>query len=263
MTRIRWALADSWTITGRTLAHWSRQPYQILLTLLFPVLMVVMFGYILGGGMKTPGQGSYQEFLLPGMFALTMAFGLETTFSAVSDDAAKGVTDRFRTLPMSRPAVVVGRCLADMLNSAAGLAVMLAAGIAAGWRWHHGIDQALTAVGLLLLLRMALLWIGVYLGLLAKGPQGLVAIQILVWPVSFLSNTFTAPSTMPAWLGQIAQWNPLSATIGASRELFGNPDWTGATWPAQHPILLAITWPLALTAVFLPLAVHRYQHLDT
>ncbi|HZM74615.1 MAG TPA: ABC transporter permease [Candidatus Limnocylindrales bacterium] len=149
-----------------------------------------------------------------------------------------------------------------MLNSVAGLAVLVAAGLAMGWRWHNGFAQAAAAIGLLLLLRFALLWVGVYLGLLLKRPEAVMALQILVWPIGFLSNVFVSPETMPAWLGALAQWNPLSATVSAARELFGNPGWGGDSWIAQHSILMAIVWPVLLIAVFFPLSVRRYQKLS-
>ncbi|HEX2033021.1 MAG TPA: ABC transporter permease [Chloroflexota bacterium] len=258
---LRWAVVDGWTITQRDLIHWARQPTQVVVSLLFPVLMVLMFGFLFGGGMSVPGGGSYREFLLPGMFAMTVAFGLEATFAAVTTDAARGVTDRFRTLPMAPSAVVVGRAVADMLNSALGLAVMIACGLAVGWGWRNGLGPALLAVGLLLLLRFALLWLGIYLALLLKQPEALAALQILVWPVGFLSNAFVAPATMPGWLGTIAEWNPLSSTVSATRQLFGNPGWGGDSWIAQHALLMAVLWPLLLIAVFFPLAVRRYQRL--
>ncbi|REE95281.1 ABC transporter permease [Thermomonospora umbrina] len=260
--RLRWALADGWTLTRRALRHWTRRPEQIVLALLFPVMLVLMFGYLFGGQMAVPGGGSYREFLMPGMFAMTMAFGVETTFAAIATDASRGVTDRFRSLPMSSSAVVIGRGAADMLNSALGLAVMLVCGLAVGWRWHEGAGDALAAVGLLMLLRFALLWPGIYLGLIAKGPEALVAVQVLVWPVGFLSSAFVDPATMPDWLGAIAEWNPLSATIGAARELFGTPGWEGGSWAADHALPLAIAWPLVLTAVFFPLSVRRYRRLS-
>ena len=260
--RLRWAIADGWTLTRRALAHWARQPAQVVIGLLFPVMTVLMFGYLFGGQMRVPGGGGYREFLLPGMYALTMVFGLETTFASVSGDAAKGVTDRFRSLPMASSAVVSGRAAADLLNSALGLAVMIACGLAVGWRWHEGPGRALLAVGLLLLLRFALLWVGIYLGLLARNPELLVAVQILVWPVGFLSNVFAAPSTMPGWLGTLAEWNPLSATASASRELFGNPGQDGGSWAAHHAPLLAVTWPLLITAIFFPLSVRRFRRLS-
>jgi ABC-2 type transport system permease protein len=224
--------------------------------------MVLMFGFVFGGAMTVPGGGDYREFLLPGMFAMTMAFGTEATFAAVSTDATRGITDRFRSMPMAGSAVVVGRAAADMINSALGLAVMVLCGLAVGWQWHGGFGAALAAFGLLLWLRFALLWVGISLALLFQNPEVLMAVQILVWPIGFLSNAFAAPATMPGWLGAIAEWNPLSATAAATRELFGNPGWGGDTFAAQHASLLAIMWPLALVAVFFPLSVRQYRRLS-
>jgi ABC-2 type transport system permease protein len=260
--RLHWAGLDAYTVTRRDLLHWARQPTGLVIGLLFPVMIVLMFGYLFGGGMTVPGGGSYREFLLPGMYAMTMVFGLETTFAAVSADAAKGVTDRFRSMPMAPSAVVVGRGIADLLNSALGLAVMVACGLLVGWQWHRGSALALAAVGLLLLLRFGLLWVGVYLGLASRSPETLVAVQILVWPLGFLSNVFAAPATMPGWLATIAEWNPLSATASATRELFGNPGVGGESWAAQHAVLMAIVWPVLLLAVFFPLSVRRYRRLS-
>ena len=264
--RLRWALADAWTVARRDLIHWVGRPFGIVVTLLFPVMLVLMFGYLFGGAMSVPGWnasggGDYREFLMPGMFVMTMAFGLETTMTSVATDAARGVTDRFRSLPMSPSAVVLGRSIADMMSSALGLAVMVACGLLVGWRWHNSLGEALLAVGLLLLLRFSLLWVGIYLGLVAKSPEAVAAVQILVWPVLFLSNTFVAPETMPGWLGAISEWNPLSATVAATRELFGNPGWGGESWAEQNALALAIAWPLVIFAVFFPLCVRRYRRL--
>jgi ABC transporter DrrB family efflux protein len=250
-------------MTRRDVLHWSREPGPVIIGLLFPVLMVVMFGYLFGGAMAVPGGGDgYREFILPGMFAMTMAFGLEATMIAVSTDAARGVTDRFRSMPMAPSAVVVGRAGADLLNSVLGLAVIMVAGLLVGWRAHTDPLSVLAAVGLLLLLRFALLWLGIYLGLVIKGAESVVAVQILIWPVSFLANTFVAPGTMPGWLGTIAEWNPLSATVAATRELFGNPSWGGGSWVEQHALLMAVVWPVVLTAIFFPLSVRRFQRLS-
>jgi ABC-2 type transport system permease protein len=262
LDRLRWAVADAWAVTLRDLTHWVHQPATVVVGLLFPVLMVLMFGYLFGGAMSVPGGGDYREFLLPGLFALTMVFGIEATIVAVTSDAAKGVTDRFRSMPMAPSAMVVGRCTADLLNSILGLAVLIACGLVVGWQWREGGGAALLAVGLLLLLRFALLWVGIYLGLLFKNPEAVVAVQILVWPLAFLSNAFVATATMPGWLGAAAEWNPLSATVAATRELFGNPGWGGDSWMAQHAVLMAIVWPLLLFAVFFPLSVRRYQRLS-
>ena len=208
LDRLRWAVIDGWTITRRALAHWVRQPAPVIVGLLFPVLMVLMFGYLFGGAMSVPGGGDYREFLMPGMFTMTMMFGVEATMIAVNTDAARGVTDRFRSMPMAPSAVVAGRSIADMINSLLGLVVMVGCGLVVGWRWHEGTGAALLAVGLLLLLRFSLLWVGIYLGLLVRSPEVVAGVQILVWPVSFLSSALVAPATMPGWLGTIATWNP-------------------------------------------------------
>ncbi|WP_431042984.1 ABC transporter permease [Streptomyces sp. P1-3] len=262
-SRLRWAAVDAWTMTRRGLAHWARQPVQLIVGLLFPVMMLLMFGYLLGGGMTVPGGGDYQDFLVPGMLALTMAFGLEATMVALTRDLDRGVVDRFRSMPMAPSAVLVGRSVLDMLQSALSLLVMVGAGLLMGWRWHGGPADAVSAIGLLLLLRFAMLWLGIYLGLVAGSPELVQAVQILVWPIGFLSSAFTSPQEMPGWLGAVAEWNPMSATAAATRELFGNPPgWDGGSWAARHAELLAVCWPIVLLGVFFPLAVRRFRRLD-
>lgn len=261
MTALRATLWDSWTIAGRDFARWARQPGPVIVGLLFPVLLLLMFGYLFGGAMVVPGGGDYREFLIPGMFAMTMLFGVEATMIAVSTDAARGVTDRFRAMPIARSAVVAGRGIADLANSVLGLAVLVGFGLLVGWRAHGGAGETALAIGLLLALRFAVLWVGIYLGLLARSPESVVAVQILVWPVTFLASTFVPPDTMPGWLGAIAEWNPLSSTVSAVRDLFGNPGTGGDSWVAQHSVLMAIVWPVLIVAVFLPLSVRRYQRL--
>jgi ABC-type multidrug transport system permease subunit len=262
LAHLRWTLADTWTLTLRGINHWIRQPFMVLAGWAFMIMLVAMYGLLFGGAMRVPGGGNYMEFLLPGMFVMTMAFGIGETMSAVATDAERGVTDRFRSMPMAASAVVVGRCAADLLNSALALVVLIACGLAVGWRAHGGAAEFALAVGLLLLLRFALLWLGIYLGLLAGRPELVMAVQILVWPIGFLSNVFAAPGTMPGWLGTIAEWNPLSATAAATRALFGNPGWGDGSWPAEHALALAIGWPILITAVFFPLSVRRYQRLS-
>ncbi|MEU1910455.1 ABC transporter permease [Streptomyces hygroscopicus] len=256
------SLADSWTMTRRGLAHWARQPVQVVVQLAFPVMTLVMFAYVLGGGMTVPGGGDYKDFLVPGTFALTMVFGLEGTVLAITQDLNRGVIDRFRSMPMARSAVLAGRSVLDMLQSTLGLLVLIGVGLAMGWRWHGGPGDTLLAVGLLLWLRFAMLWLGIFLGMAAGRPEMVQAVQILVWPVGFGSNVFSSPETMPGWLGALAVWNPMSATASAIRELFGSPGGGGGSWAADHAGLLAACWPLVLIAVFLPLAVRRYTRLS-
>ena len=258
------ALGDAWAITRRQFWHWRAQPGAFVVGLLFPVLVTLMFGALFGGAIAAPGTeyaGNYYAFLMPGIFTMAMLFGLETTMTAVNADAGNSVTDRFRSLPISPAAVVLGRCIADMINSALGLAVLVPTALLLGWRWHNGLPALLTALGLLLLLRFALLWVGIFIGLTATGPESVAAVQILVWPVSMPSNLFVDPATMPGWLGTIASWNPLSATATATRQLFGNPGWDDGSWVSQNALPLALAWPVALTAVFAPLAVRAYRRL--
>jgi ABC-2 type transport system permease protein len=258
---MRWALTDAWTIARRDLVHWIRQPGLVAVAWLFPVMVVLMFGTVFGGAIDPPGD-DYYDYLMPGMFAMTMLFGLESTMTAVTTDASRGVTDRFRSLPMHSSAVVLGRCTADLLSSAVGLCIVVMTGLALGWRWHEGPAAALAAVGLLLLLRFALLFVGIHLGLVAKGPESVMAVQILVWPVLFLSNAFVDASTMPAWLATVVEWNPLTTTATASRDLFGNPGSGSGSWMDRHALLMAIAWPLLLVAVFLPLSARRFRALS-
>ncbi|GAA3955758.1 ABC transporter permease [Actinomadura viridis] len=259
--RLRWAVADGWTVARRDLIHWLRNPAVIAYQLLWPIMMVLMFGYVFGSAMVVAGGGDYREFLMPGMFAQTMMFGVATTITVVSTDADRGVTDRFRSMPMSPSAVVLGRSMADLANSVLELGILVGCGLLAGWSWHQGPVRALAAVGLLLLLRFALTWVGILVGLSIK-PEAAAAAWAPLFPLTMVANTFVSPEQMPGWLGAIATWNPLSATVAACRELFGNPGMGGDSWAAQHPILLAVAWPVALVLVFLPLSVRRYRRLD-
>ncbi|MER5707873.1 ABC transporter permease [Streptomyces sp. NPDC042898] len=250
---VAYVVSDCWTMTRRELSHWARQPVQVLVGLVFPVMMLLMFGYLVGGGRAV--DGDYVDFLVPGMLTLTMVFGLEGTMTAVTQDLNKGVIDRFRSMPMTDGAVLVGRAAADMLQSAAGLLVMVGVGYAIGWRAHGGLGSTLGALGLLLLLRFAMLWIGIFLALVAGRAELVQAVQILVWPVGFLSNAFASPDSMPGWLGTVVEWNPMSATATAVRELFGNPG------GEPGHVVAAVVWPLVLFAVFFPLAVRRFGRL--
>lgn len=258
---MRWAIEDGWTLTQRYLAQLARRPVRLAGVVAFPILMVLIFAYLLGGGMSVPGGGSYREFLMPGMFAMTMAFGLSGTMIAVLDDTGKGVTDRFRSLPTAPSAVFTGRVAADLVNAVLALAVLAGCGLAVGWRPHGSLGETLAALGLLLLLRTALVWAGIYLGLLTSDPSMVSLAQTLEFPFGFLSGAFVATSTMPAWLGTVAEWNPLSSTVTAARVLFGNPGAAGTSWVSAHAVPMAVVWPLVLLAVFVPLSARRYRRL--
>ncbi|WP_328472474.1 ABC transporter permease [Actinoplanes sp. NBC_00393] len=254
-------LRAGWIITQRELAHWAREPWGPIFNLLFSVMLLLVFGFLFGGAISIPGGGDYITFLLPGMMALSMMFGVESTATAMANDARKGITDRFRSMPIGSASVALGRVGADMANSAVELLVLIVGGLLIGWRITSDPASAVLAVLLLLLLRFAVLWIGIFLGLSFRGEGATTAVQVLVWPIGFLSTAIVSAETMPDWLGAIAAWNPLSATATAARGLFGNP--TGITEGvlADHAVWLAIAWPLLLVAIFAPLSARAYRRL--
>lgn len=262
-SRIRWVFVDGWTVTLRAFSHWARNPGTVIFTLLFNVLIVLLFNYLIGGAIIVPGGGQYRDFLMPGMFTMTMLFGIAQTTIAVTTDVERGVTDRFRSMPMASGAVLIGRSVADMLFSVLNLGVMMLAGLAIGWRVAGSTAAFWAAVGLILLLRFALIWIGVYLGLVLRS-EATTSAQTLEFPIGFLSSAFVSPDTMPNWLGAIAEWNPLSATVTATRHLFGNPGvtTTSGSWVVEHATLMAIVWPVVLLLIFFPLSVKSYRNLS-
>ncbi len=254
-------VADAVAVAGRTFDHWRAQPVPFLVQLLFPVLVVLMMGGLFGGAVAG-SSADYVPFVVPGVLALTMLFGLEVTMLALTTDTSRGITDRFRSLPMHSGAMLLGRCLADMAASVVGLIVMTGAGVAMGWRWEREIAFVAGAYGLLLLLRFGLLWVGIYAGLKASGPEAVAAVQILVWPLGFLSTVFLDPATMPGWLGSIAAWSPLSATADAVRELFGSPGVADGGWAAENALALSVAWPVVMVAIFAPLSARTYRRLN-
>ncbi|WP_049572348.1 MULTISPECIES: ABC transporter permease [unclassified Nocardiopsis] len=262
--RAGWAVADSVVVARRYLAHLLYKPDEVIGTLMIPVLAVLLFGFVFGEAMGAAmgvGGEDYRDFLMPGLFALTMAFGIGNTTIAVVTDVGRGVVDRFRTLPMAPSALLVGRSMADVVSALVDLLVLVGMGLLVGWQWHNGPAPALAALGLLLLLRLAFTWIGIYLGLLVRSPEAAMKFFSLVFPLAMVAETFVPTEVIPAWLAPVAEWNPLSATVLACRELFGNTTVVGESWVAQNAVLMAVVWPLVLMAVFVPLAMRRYRNL--
>lgn len=259
--RLFWTVADCWNVVRRGLTHYRRQPVSILWQLGFPILSVLLYGYVFGKAMQVPGGGDYKSFLMPGMFVMTMAMGFVSTATIFVNDAKKGVIDRFRSMPMAPSAVVAGRGATDLTVACAELGIMMATAYGMGWRPGFGPGFG-KAVALLLALRFALIWVGVWLGLLLPGPEQVGGLFAIVFPLTMISSIYVSPQQMPHWLGQVALWNPLSSTARATRGLFGAPTGTGTSWPEQHALLLAGAWPAALTLVFLPLAVRRFRRLS-
>ncbi len=259
--RMYWAIADSLTIVRRDLTHMFKQPSIIAWQLGFPIVSVLLFVYVFGSAMDV-GEGDYKTYALPGMFAMTMAFGFMNTAMGVTIDKDRGVTDRFRSMPMAPSAVVTGRGVSDTLHASVDLAVLASIALVIGWRSNGGLLATLAAFGLLLLLRFALIWVGVFLGLLMPNQEAAGNLFAVAFPFGMVSSVFTPPSMMPDWLGAIAMWNPVSSTANAIRDLFGNPVVTGGSWIEQNALLMAVVWPIVITAVFFPLAVRKFQNLS-
>ncbi|WP_435851408.1 ABC transporter permease [Streptomyces thermolilacinus] len=266
--RAYWAVADCWNIVRRTLVHYRRKPASIAWQLGFPIVSVLLYGYVFGGAMRPPGGGDggtaadYRAYLMPGMFVTTMAFGFMSTATAVVTDAQKGVTDRFRSMPMAPSAVVTGRGVTDLLIACAELTILAATALAMGWRADSGVAATAGAFALLLWLRFALIWLGVWLGLLLPNAEAAGSLYAVAFPLTMISSIFVPTSTMPGWLGALAAWNPLSSTASAARGLFGNEVASDGSWVQEHALLMAVVWPLAITAVCLPLAVRRFRGLS-
>lgn len=199
---------------------------------------------------------------MPGMFATTMTMGFMSTAMAVVTDAGKGVIDRFRSMPMAPSAVATGRGAADLVVACAELTILAATALAIGWRAGGTPLEAVGAFGLLLLLRFSLIWVGVWLGLVVPNAESAGGLYAVAFPVTMISSALVAPSLMPDWLGAVAAWNPVSSTVTAARQLFGNPVANGGTWVEEHALLMAVVWPLVITLLFLPLAVRRFRRLS-
>jgi ABC-2 type transport system permease protein len=259
-SRLRWTVADGWVLVRRELWHLRNQPGQLVSALIFPVALVVLFGYVFGSAIAVPGGGDYRGYLMPGLFAMTSAFAVLINAMAISAEKSKGVMDRFRSMPMARLAVPFGQTGADIMVGTMATLIMALCGLAVGWRPHDGAARAIAAFALILMFRYAMSWAGVYLGLALKDEKTIDNLAPLIFPFTMIANTFVPTGHMPAWLRAIADWNPISAVTAASRQLFGNPGASAAhaAWPLQHPVAATLAWSAVLLAAFATLSVRRY-----
>jgi ABC transporter DrrB family efflux protein len=224
-------------------------------------MFVLLFRYVFGSAIPIQGI-SYAEFLLPGIFAQTVVFGSTITGASLADDLQKGLIDRFRSLPMARSAVLVGRTLADLGLNVITIVVMAVTGLIVGWRIRSSVGEALAGFVLLLLFAFAISWVMALVGLLVRTPEVVNnASFIVIFPLTFIANTFVPTNNFPTVLKAIADWNPVSALVQAARQLFGNtaPSLeTSDAWSLQHPVVYTLLWVVVLLAVFVPLAVRTY-----
>jgi ABC-2 type transport system permease protein len=255
-------LSDVWVLTKRSIARIRREPETLSEVTIQPVMFVLMFAYVFGGAINIPGGGSYHEYLIGGMLGMGLAQTAPGTAVAVVSDMSTGLIDRFRSLPMSRAAVLTARTIADLLTQMIGAAVVAGVGLAIGWRVHTSAGDVIEAFALALLFGYAFTWAGVCLGMVLRSPEAAQQTGFVIFlPLTFISSAFVPTQGMPGWLQPIAEWNPLSSLAAACRELFGNPNPAAAVqvWPAQHPELAVLCWSAAMLVVFAPLAVHLYR----
>ena len=262
MSTLGVAVGDGLTITRRNLVKVRRVPDLIVFATLSPIMFVLLFRYVFGSAIPIPGI-DYAEFLLPGILAQTIVFGSTITGASLADDLQKGLIDRFRSLPMSRSAVLVGRTVADLGLNGISIVVMVITGLLVGWRVHSTPGEV--AGGFLLLLRFAyaMSWVMATVGLLVRTPEVVQnASFIVIFPLTFIANTFVPTNNFPAFLKVIADWNPVSAVVQAARQLFGNTApilQTSHAWSLQHPVVYTLIWAVVLLVVFVPLSVRIYQ----
>ncbi|MFN8224070.1 MAG: ABC transporter permease [Gaiellales bacterium] len=258
------AVADGLVIAWRNLKRVPRIPELAIFAVLQSVMFVLLFAFVFGGAIPLPGGGSYREYLMPGIYAQTIGFASITTAVGMADDMHKGLIDRFRSLPMARSAVISGRTVADVVYNTGILVVLMASGLAVGWRVHSSVPDVALGVVLLVVFAFAMAWVGVLIGLLVPSVE--VAQQLgflVVFPATFVSNAFVPTATLPRLLQPIAEWNPFSALTAATRDLFGNPNpFPAGSVAAEHAVLMSLVWTVVLLIVFAPLAVQRYRAID-
>ena len=264
---VRQAMSDSLVITGRNLKRIPRIPELAIFAIIQSIMFVLLFAFVFGGAIPLQGYdgpNAYREYLLPGIFVQTIVFAAATVAIGMCDDINKGIIDRFRSLPMSRSAVLIGRTFSEVVYNAGILVVLMVAGLAVGWSVHTDVVNFLAGVALLLAFAYAMAWLGVWLGVVV--PTVEVAQQVsftVLFPITFISGVFVPIYTMPDWLQPIAYWNPVTTLASSLRNLWGNPNpQIGDNFPTQNPILVTIVWIVVFIAVFGPLGVRRYRSMS-
>ena len=265
------AFHDGWVVTLRNLRRMTRIPEMVVFATIQPIMFVLLFAFVFGGAIPVGGGGvsAYREYLLPGIFTQTLAFTTGTTAVGLADDLHKGLVDRFRSLPMARSAVLLGRTVADWIQNIFVLVIMAICGLLVGWRIHDGFAKAVAGFFLLMLFAYAMSWIGAVIGLSVRTPETAnTAGFIWLFPLTFVSNAFVPLSSLPSWLRPIAEWNPISSTVLAQRELFGNPTGNAVgvpltAFPMQHPAWASLGWSVLILLVFVPMSVRKYRSVST
>ena len=267
MSSLSYALADGAVVAKRNLIKIKRVPEVLVFVLISPIMFVLLFAYVFGASIEIPGV-NYREYLIAGIFAQTVVFGATFTGAGLAEDMQKGIIDRFRSLPMSRSAVLIGRTASDVVYNVLSIAIMALTGLLVGWRIRGSIMDAVVGFGLLLLFAYALSWVMGFIGLIVPSVEVINNASFLViMPLTFISNAFIDTSGLPTPLRVFAEWNPVSAVTMAARNLFGNTG-NGAfqvpdVWPMQNPVLYTLLWIVLILVVFVPLSVRQYKRSTT
>jgi ABC-2 type transport system permease protein len=254
------------SMTRRNLVHISREPMQLSDVTIQPVLLTALFVYLFGGAIPIPGGGSYTDFILPGLLALNLTTSTMGTAVGLATDLHEGIIERVRVLPMWRPAVLVGRSLADLLTACLCAVVVAVTGLAVGWRTSAGPLPIIAGFALVLFFAYSLSWVTACVGLNSKSPESAASFGLIVlFPLAFVSNAMVPTQHMPGWLRAVADWNPVSAVTAGARQLWHNPDPSASigAWPMQHPIEASLAWSVLILAVAAPLASGLFRRRTT
>ena len=250
-------------ITQRQLRLLTRVPEVLIFSTVQPVMFVLLFRYVFGGSISTDQPGGYVQLLMPGIFVQTVAFTLAGTAAGLAEDMKQGLIDRFRSLPISQLALIMGRTLGDSLLNIVVLAVMGIAGFMVGWRPTSGLLSVVIGFVFLLLFGYALSWVGIFVGLSASDARVVQNVSfIITFPLTFLSNAFAPTTGMPRALQYFAEWNPVSTMVAGCRDLFGLENQFGATagsFPSENPLLTSFLYMIIIMAIFIPLSVRKYK----
>jgi len=259
--RLARQLSNVAVLTGRNLVHIAREPLQLSDVTIQPVLFTALFVYVFGAGVVLPHGGSYASFAIAGMLALNLTTSAMGTAVGLSDDLNGGIIDRFRSLPMWRPAVLVGRSLTDLLTAVLCSFFVCVTGLLVGWRPEGSVASTIGGFAIFLFFSYSLSWGCACLGIVSKGPESAQGIGLVVlFPLAVVSNALVPTARMPAVLRVVANWNPISAVTAACRQLFANPNPSATvnSWPMQHAIVPSLLWSVGMLAVFAPLAAHLF-----
>jgi ABC-2 type transport system permease protein/oleandomycin transport system permease protein len=254
VTALRYGVSDTLVLAKRSLLRIPRQPDLLVGFTVQPILFVLLFVYVFGGAIHTPGF-DYVDFLMPGIIVQSICFGGFVTALGLSDDLKKGLMDRFRSLPMTRSALLTGRTLGDVVTNSFQLVVMFAVGLLVGFNFSGSVGEVIAGIALCLLIGYAFSWVFAFIGLTASSPEAANAYGFtILFPVTFVSSAFVPVDSMPSWLQPIAEHNPFTYMVNAARALF-------LGIPAGNDVWLALAWTIAIIVVFAPLSAWRYRRV--